>query len=128
MSIKSALATKQFILPTTEDWEHLSLSRYEALLAEIRECAVAGAKILQQRAAALVKKEYCIVCKAELPTRVEHGRAIYNPVYVQSKLNLKTGVYERESICSQNCYQKAQWGGMFRPSILTPREDHGHST
>jgi hypothetical protein len=112
---KSSLATTQFNIPTETDWNALSLTKYEALLAEVRASADAGAKIYSQRSTDHTKKEYCVVCKSELPTRVEHGRTIYNPIYTQSKRNPRTGVTERESICSQGCYMRAAQGGMFKP-------------
>ena len=111
---KSSLAVSQFNIPTETDWNALSLTNFEKLLAEVTASAAAGAKIYSQRMSERTKKEFCIVCHSELPTRVEHGRAIYNPVYTQSRLNVKTGVTERESICSQGCYMKAAVGGMFR--------------
>jgi hypothetical protein len=116
---KSSLATSQFHIPGETDWNALSLTKFEALLAEVQASAAAGVKIYSQRNAAR-KKEFCIVCKHELPTRVEHGQLIYNPVYVQSRRNPKTGVTERESICSQGCYMQASIGGMFR-SVQAPR-------
>jgi hypothetical protein len=110
---KSSLATHQFSVPTETDWNSLSLTNYEKLLAEVRASADAGTRIYSQRNSQQ-KKEYCIVCKHELPTRVEHGRNIYSPVYTQARMNVKTGVVERESICSQGCHMKAAMGGMFR--------------
>jgi hypothetical protein len=112
---KSSLATAQFNIPTETDWNNLSLTKYDALLREVQASAQAGAKIYSQRSTDHAKKEHCIVCKNELPTRIEHGRAIYNPIYTQSRYNVKTGVTERESICSQGCYWKAAQGGMFKP-------------
>lgn len=112
---KSSLAVSQFHVPTETDWNALSLTNFEKLLAEVRASADAGAKIYSQRMNERVKKEFCVVCKNELPSRIEHGRAIYNPIYTQARINPKTGVVERESICSQNCYVRAAAGGMFRP-------------
>ena len=111
---KSSLAVSQFNIPSETDWNALSLTNFEKLLAEVTASAAAGAKIYSQRMSERTKKEFCIVCHRELPTRVEHGRAIYHPCYTQSKLNTKTGVTERESICSQACFMRASVGGMFR--------------
>jgi hypothetical protein len=114
---KSSLATHQFNIPTETDWNALSLTNYEKLLAEVRASADAGTRIYSQRNSQQ-KKEYCIVCKRELPTRVEHGRNIYHPVYVQAKVNPKTGITERQSICSQGCFMQASMGGMFRSIVV----------
>lgn len=121
--------------PTETDWNTLPLKQAETLLADLRVSCEFGSRILahrigQERPNAI---ERCVKCKQELPKRVEHGREIYSPVYVETRRNPKTGIWERLSICSQACYMSSVRSGALKaigavPQVAIPQVPKAHAT
>jgi hypothetical protein len=111
-----------FTLPNEHDWNTVPYKQMKQMLADVQESLEWGRKIYAHREGLEERPlEFCVVCGNELPKRVERGRFIYNPVYVEPKLDPKTGLYNRESICSQACFMQATIKGRFsRVHLATP--------
>lgn len=118
---------KEFVLPTETDWNTLPYKQLKDMLTQINACAEAGRKIFSAREGLEEQpKEFCVICRKELPKRVERGRWVYAPCYTEPKMDPKTMTYRRESICSQACFMQATVKGRFSrvhmASPMVPKE------
>lgn len=113
----------KWAMPTTQDWEAMSVEEAHQLIQKYLACYQEGARIVNQKNYDRTRNQsyVCIACGQKKSMTTPNGQPNY--VWRDDRKDPQTGLYVSRFICTQMCWMRGQSEGKLTSKALAFRQE-----